>query len=614
MRRRPQSLRESLPGLIRTVRYLWPYIRKQRALNITALLALLASVALRLLEPWPMKFIFDHVIIKGTSGLQWIDSLNPIVVLACAALAVIAITGLRALADYWNGVGLSLMGTRVLAEVRSELYRHLHYLSLSFHNRARSGDLISRVMSDVSMLRDVAVSAFLPLVANLVILFSMIGLMCWFHWELALFALIPLPLFWFSTLRLTRRIREVSRKQRQREGAMAAAAAESITAIKVIQALSLQRAFVQAFSDRNQQSQKQDLKGSRLSATLERRAEVLLAVSVALVLWRGARLVLGGALTPGDLLVFITYVKKVYHPVQDFAKYAARLAKASAAGERVVDLLAREPEVRDLPGAVSAPVFRGDVRFKRVSFEYEPGHSVLQQIDFEAPAGHKIALVGPSGHGKSTLTSLLLRLYDPSEGRVLIDGHDIRDYTVESLRSRISVVLQENLLFAATVRDNIAYGLPDATPAEIEAAAQLANAHGFVSAMPQGYDTLVGERGLTLSNGQRQRIAIARAAIRKAPILILDEPTTALDEENERVVLSALERLAKGRTTFLITHSLRLAADADLILYLEDGHLVERGTPAELMQANGRYAHLYRLQSGFHEVRAHGTESHAFVS
>jgi ATP-binding cassette, subfamily B, bacterial len=315
-----------------------------------------------------------------------------------------------------------------------------------------------------------------------------------------------------------------------------------------------------------------------------------------LVLGFGALLVMRGALTPGGLLVFLAYLKTAFRPVRDLAKYTGRLAKATAAGERVLDLLDRTPDVRDLEGAVPAESLHGHVRFDAVSFAYENGSPVLRHVSFAADPGQQIALVGPSGIGKSTTVSLILRLYDPTAGRVMIDGRDIRDYTLASLRSQIGVVLQDSILFAASVWDNIAYGAPDVTREEIETAARLANAHDFIQALPNGYDTVLGERGATLSHGQRQRIAIARAAVRKAPLLILDEPTTGLDEENQRAVIEALKRLAAGRTTFLITHDLTFAADADLILYLEGGSVRERGRHADLLRAQGRYARLYRLQ------------------
>lgn len=615
--KRPQTVKQTVPGLRRVVGRFWPYIRRHSLLIVTSLFALFAGIGLRLLEPWPLKIVIDHVVglkpSDGAFGIPALDALDPVALLTLSALALVIITGLRALADYAHTVGFALIGNRVTTQVRNDLYRHLQILSLSFHTKARSGDLVVRVIGDVNMLRDVAVTALLPLIANLLILVAMVAFMFWLQWQLALLAIAIIPLFWLSTVRFGRRIHEAARQQRQRQGAMAATVAESIGAIKVVQALSLEEMFARSFISRSQQSQREDVKGSRLTASLGRTVDVLLAIATALVLWYGGWLVLHDALSPGELLVFLTYLKRALNPLQDFAKYTGRLAKAAAAGERVLDLLDRTPEVRDLPDAVRAPPFRGVVRFENVSFSYEPGQRVLDGVEFEAQPGQHVALVGPSGIGKSTLISLILRLYDPVRGCVQIDGRDIRTYRLESLRAQISVVLQDSILFAASVADNIAYGAPGATFEQIEAAARLANAHEFIQALPQGYDTPVGERGVTLSHGQRQRIAIARAALRQAPILILDEPTTGLDEENERVVIEALVRLARGDgsnggqdksaspaqgcTTFLITHDLQLAARADLMLYIEDGRVLERGTHLELMQANGRYASLHTLQA-----------------
>jgi ATP-binding cassette subfamily B protein len=393
---------------------------------------------------------------------------------------------------------------------------------------------------------------------------------------------------------------------------MAATAAESIGAMKVVHALSLAGRFEAAFASQNQKSLKGAAKATRAGAQLERGINIFTAISTAIVLWQGGRLVLQGALTPGDLVVYLAYLKNTFRPGRDFAKNTTRLGRAAASGERVLDLLDRTPDVRDLPGAVRAPAFRGTVRFENISFGYEPDRLVLREVDVTVGAGQRVAVMGRSGSGKSTLVSLILRLYDPSAGRVLVDGRDIREYTLESLRAQVSIVLQDPWLFGVSVRDNIAYGLPNASVAEIEAAATLANAHGFIQAMPLQYDTVLGERGVTLSNGQRQRIALARAAIRPAPILILDEPTTGLDKDNERAVLGALDRVAVGRTVFLITHDPLLAERADLILYLEDSRVVERGAPADLLRG-GIFATLYRNSGNRRDGEAYPEVSHALT-
>jgi ATP-binding cassette subfamily B protein len=598
---KPEKIQDRRPGFLHVLRYFWPHVRKYRGLIAGSFAALFAEVGLRLLEPWPLKFVFDQLIVTGAKNQPGLPpalaDLSPMTLLTLAAVAVVVFTGVRAIASYWSAIGFAKIGSRVLSKVRDQLYRHVQYLSLSFHTRARTGDLVVRVITDVGLLQDVAVTALLPMLAKVLIVVSMVGLMFYLKWQLALAAIAVLPLFWLRTVTLSRKIREVARKQRKQEGVIAATAAESINAIRTVQTLSLEDTFARAFSSESEKISREDVKGKRLSAALERSVDVLVAVATGLVVWYGGLLAMRGEITPGDLLVFLAYLKYAYRPVQDFAKYTGRMAKASAAGERVIDLLDRVPDVRDLPGAVRAPAFAGRVQFDDVSFAYERGQELLKDVQLEIPAGRHVALVGPSGGGKTTMLSLILRLYDPLKGRVLIDGRDVREFTLESLRGQISVVLQDNLLFAASIRDNIAYTVGEASDAEIVAAARLANAHDFITALPQGYATVVGEKGVTLSHGQRQRIAIARAAIRKAPILLLDEPTTGLDKQSERAVLDALERLYAGRTTFVITHNLHEAARADWILFLDSGSIAEAGSHEELLRRNGRYAAMYRLQT-----------------
>lgn len=600
-----KSIRESLPGIGRILRQFAPQIRKQRWLLLMSFVSLMAEIFLHLLEPWPLKFIFDYILLKDISlkshSLPFVQSLNPIILLTGLALGLVAIAALRAAAAYFSIVGMALAATNVLTEVRAELYTHLQRLSLTFYNHSKTGDLITRVTSDVERLREVTVVAVMPLLAHSLTLVGMIGVMFWMNWELALIGVTIFPIFLFFTVRLTRKIRHIVKTQRLREGAIAANAAEAISAIKVVQAFSLHDMLERDFSAHNHHSLTVSNQAQRLAAALERLVELLVGIATALVLWRGVYLVLSKALTPGDLLVFINYLRIAFKPMRQLAKYTSQIAKATASGERILDVLDTVPDIQDSRGAIAAPPFQGLVQFRNVSFAYEPGKPILRNLNFTAQPGQHIALVGPSGGGKSTLVSLLLRLYDPLEGSISIDGLDLRAYQLKTLRQQISIVLQDSVLFAASVRDNIAYGRLGANQAAVEQAARLANAHDFILELPQGYDTILGERGATLSGGQRQRIAIARAAIRRAPIVILDEPTTGLDNENERAVTEALARLTQGCTTFWISHNLRATETADLILYIENGQVLESGTHTELMRRSGQYAALYALQSALDE-------------
>jgi len=588
---KPNNLRESIPGVWHLIRYLAPYLRPHRLLLTGSFFALFAGVLMRALEPWPLKIVFDYVIVPGTGlsaeRFSGLDDLNPLYIVAGSALAVILILGLRAVFLYYQKVGFALVGNRVLTEVRSDLFRHIHCLSLSFHNKARSGDLIVRVIGDIGLLRDFSVTALMPLIGSVLVLAVMASLMLWLNWKLALLVLILVPLYWLPTYILSKRIQSVSRKQRKRESAMASMATESIGAMHVVQALALEDNFADQFAGQNRKSLKEGVKARRLLAKLQGTVQVMTGVSTAAVLSCGTYLIIRGQISAGDLLVFLSYLKAAFKPMQDFAKYSGRMAKASASGERVMEMFSIHPDVADEPSAIPAPEFAGAIDFENVSYAYEPGQPVLKNLDLSIKAGQTVALVGPSGSGKSTIIGLISRLFDPDQGRVLIDGENIRNVTLASLRRQISVVLQDTTLFATTVRENIAFGAPDASDQDIKAAACLARANEFIEALPNGYETVVGERGLTFSAGQRQRIAIARAAVRGAPILILDEPTSGLDEENSQAILQALADLMTGRTVVLITHQMKEAARADHIYRVEAGILIDHYRGETRLQGEG---------------------------
>lgn len=576
---RPETLQQALPGLGRVLRRLAPYMRPYRGLMLGGGLSLIAATLMKLAEPWPLKFVIDRVVTADMpSGLA---SLGATQLLALCALGLVAATALRALFDYLATLSFALAGNRLLSDVRAGLFAHLQRLPLAFHTGARTGDMTLRLIGDVGMLRETAVTAALPILASLLVLVGMIGVMLWLDPWLALVALLPLPLLGLMTARMGRKIRSVSRDQRKREGAMASTAAEAFAGMRTIQALGLEDRVGARFGAANAKSLREGVKGSRLSAGLERGVDLLVGAATALVLWVGALAVMDGRLTPGDLLVFITYMKNTFRPVRDYAKYSARLAKASAAGERVIELLDADPGLPD--GSVKAQGLSGAIRARGLHFGH-PGRAVLNGVDFDIPAGQFVAITGPSGAGKSTLASLILRLADPDRGALTLDGRDLRDFTRASLRRQISYVPQEPLLFRTTIAENIAMGADgEVSTAGIEAAARLANAHDFIIARPGGYDARIEERGGNFSAGQRQRLAIARAALRPASILLLDEPTVGLDRVSEAAVQQAILRLARGRTVLMITHDLRFATRADRVLVLAGGKVAADGPPGEVL-------------------------------
>ncbi|MGJ7442787.1 ABC transporter ATP-binding protein [Aquipuribacter sp. MA13-6] len=584
-RRRPQTLRESTPGIRRTLRQFRPHIVQERRLLVAGSVALLSTVAMRLLEPWPLKFVIDAVVTANGADIGVAQPADLGTVLLVASLGLVAVVALRALAAYLMTVFFALAGNRVLTRVRAELFAHLNRLSMSFHDTARTGDLVTRVTGDIGRLQEATVTAAMPLVGNLVTLVGMLVVIAVLDWQLALVVLVVFPLFGLISVRLTRRISGVSRKQRVNEGALASLATESLGAMKLVQAYSMEKPLQDAFGGSNVKSLKEGVKAKKLAAGLERKTDVLVGVATGLVLYVGALRVVEGALTPGDLTVFLTYLKTAFRPMRDMAKYTGRLARAAASGERVVDLLRTEPDLQDRSWAREAPALRGHVEFRDVTVEYVPGHPVLRGVDLVVQPGERVGVVGPSGSGKSSLVTLLSRLRDPDRGQVLMDGHDLRDLTIASVRRQVTVVLQESVLFATTVRENIVSGAPGADMAQVVAAARLAGAHEFIEALPQGYETVVGERGTTLSGGQRQRVAIARAAIRDAPVVVLDEALTGLDTGTEDEVVEALGRLTAGRTTFVVTHDVESVRDADRVVRIESGRVTASGRPEEVLGA-----------------------------
>jgi len=491
---------------------------------------------------------------------------------------------------------VSQIGFRFAHSLRGTLFVHLQRLSLSFHTRMRSGELLTNITSDTNVLRDALIEFVLTFISEFLTLLGMIVIMVTVNWKLSLIVLAVSPVLVLLSLLRYRKIRDSARRQRRAEGQIAAKASEVLSSMHLVQAFGRESYEKERFENDSAEALKESVRTARLEAAAARAADLTVAVGTWAVVLVGSLQALRGQMTPGNVLVFAAYMNSMYTPIRNLAKLSSRISRAAVTAHRIGDVLDLEPEIQDAPHAIEAADLKGQIKFSNVSFAYQTGAPVLKNISVNVAPGQQVALLGKSGSGKSTLSALTLRLYDPQAGSVSIDGVDIRKYRLESLRREIGIVLQDSLLFATTVRENIAYGKLDATEQEIVAAARAANAHDFIMELENGYETVVGERGTTLSGGQRQRIAIARTFIRNMPILILDEPMTGLDVESESTVREALRRLMAGRTSILITHDMEAAADADLILLLADGRIVEQGSHSELLARKGQYRDLWEFR------------------
>jgi subfamily B ATP-binding cassette protein MsbA len=572
-----------------------------KALSV-AFIAVLADSLADLLEPWPLKVVFDYVL--GNKPMEgWMaDFINVVVghdrlaILAFAAVAVIGIAALGATGNYTQNYLTMSVGQWVMHDLRRMLYHHIQRLSLSYHDKKRTGDLISRVTSDIDAIQNLISQVLLGMLVQVITLVGMICVMFYLSWKFTLIALSVVPVLGLVVYNFTRRIKRASKEVRSQEGEVVSVLQEVLSSIRVVQAFTREGYEQRRFEQESMGSVEAALRARGLKAKLTPMVQLITAVGTCLVVWYGSRLVLSGELTPGALLVFFLYLGKMYKPMRELSKMTDAVSKAAVGFDRIREVFETETEGRNLPGARRAPTFKGEIEFDGVCVGYEKDCLVLKDFSLKIEPGQVAALVGPTGAGKSTVISLIPRFYDPSKGSVKIDGMDVRSFKIKSLRRQISFVLQESLLFRATIGENIAYGKPEATREEIVRAAEMANAHEFIEKMPEGYDTMVGERGVTLSGGQRQRIAIARAIIRNAPILILDEPSSGLDAASEELVFDALTRLMEGKTSIVIAHRLATIRRADVIFVIKDGHVVERGTHQELLARGGLYKELYEIQ------------------
>lgn len=584
---------------ITTRSLLRPYVKQ---LGI-ALLAVVGAGIANLLQPWPLKIVVD--VISGDKPLHgWLKHIvrsdlgqHKTASVEFAALSLIAIAVLSAICSYVEDHMTTDVSQWITYDLRSRLYDHIQHLSLRYHKQKDTGDLISRLTTDIDAVQSFVVSGIMSLMVDSITLIGMTSVMFYLNWRFTLIALSVAPILFVLSYSFTRRSKKASREVRKKQSAIVSMMQENLSAIGVIKAFAQERYAQNRLEEESRETIQMAERAKRLKAMLSPLIQITVAIGTALVLWRGGIFVLKGALSAGSLILFIWYLGKMYKPLQDFAKMADAYSKASVGYERIREVLELPPEVRDRPAAESAPDFTGEIEFDNVTFSYVTGHSVLDGISFKVAAGEVVALVGPTGAGKTTIAGLIARLYDPESGTVRIDARDVREFQQKTLRDQMSFVLQENVLFRASIRENISFGKPQATLAEIQSAAKLADADEFISKLPNGYETVVGERGDTLSGGQRQRIAIARAVIRSAPILIMDEPSSGLDALSEKAVFDALWRLISGKTAVVIAHRLSTIQRADTILVIDKGRIVERGTHAQLLKYQGLYAKLYQLQS-----------------
>lgn len=567
-----------------------------------ALLAITGAGAASILEPWPLKILLDYVL--GSKRMpEWLASLVhatfgqdkfAILNFTAAAVMLIAITG--AISSYVEKYMTTSVGQWVMHDLRRMLYQHIQRLSLSYHDQKRTGDLISRVTSDIDAIQSFITSALLDGLINILTLAGMISVMFYLNWKFTLIALTVAPVLFIVVYSFTHRIKKATHDVRKKEGQVVSLVEEVLSSMRLVKAFAREDYEQRRFEQESLESVETALKARSLKAKLTPIVEIIVAAGTCLMLWYGARLVLSGQISSGVLVVFFLYLGKLYKPMRDLSKMTDTFSKATVGFERIQEVLDTEGQVRDLPNARKAPPLKGKIEFDHVQFGYNDDRIILNDVSFTIKPGQVAAFVGPTGTGKTTIISLIPRFYDPNSGRVLIDDTDVRRFKQRSLRQQISFVLQETLLFHAPIWHNIAYGKPEATREEIIRAAKLANAHEFIEKMPEGYDTMVGERGVTLSGGQRQRIAIARAIIRNSPILILDEPTSGLDAASEELVFEALNRLMENKTCIVIAHRLATIRRADVIFVLKDGKIIEQGNHQELLERGGLYSELYEIQ------------------
>jgi ATP-binding cassette subfamily B protein len=574
---------QSLGSVLRHVK------RYKLTLTLT-MLSMLALVAIQLVAPWLVR----TMIVAVTDPDAGAEAMNLVARLALIALVVYVI---RAVMQFVRSYSAHVAGWHVVADVRNEVYRHLQRLSLRFYEDKQTGQLMSRTVNDSDLLEQLVAHAIPDVLVNVLMLIGVTAVLVSMSWQLALLAMLPIPLIVLSMRGFARYVRPAFRQRQVELGELNAALNDNISGIREIQAFTREDSEAERIWSRIARYRDSLLRALRLMAVFHPSVEFTAALGTIVLIYFGGRLVLQNALPIADLVAYFLYLELLYQPVRALSNVWESIQQALAGADRIAELLEQEPDVAERADAIDLPGrARGAICFDDVSFRYSIGDLVLQNVDLDVEPGSVVALVGPTGVGKTTLSMLIARFYDASGGTITLDGHDIRDLTLESLRRQISIVLQDVFLFHGTVRENILFGRPGAADREMVEAARIANADEFIAQLSEGYETLIGERGVKLSGGQRQRLAIARAVLKDAPILILDEATSSVDTETELLIQQALERLMTGRTTIVIAHRLSTIRSADKIIVLQDGRIVEQGPHEQLMAQNGLYRYLNQVQ------------------